>query len=441
MAKAATLNIDIVAKAETAIAAFESIKEKSSGAYSAMKIAAVGASTAVLAALGDATKEAADHEAGVAKLEQAYKNAGVPMGDFKSSLEEIDTTSRRTGQSAEDNIAAYTTLVTATRDAATAHHELGTAQDLAAYKGVSVQEAAVAITRAQEGNTRALKEMGIATTDAAGKQLPAAELMGKLEEAVHGQADAFGDTASGQMARYKESLDQAKISVGEALLPALQKVLDILQPVFSWLSNNTAVLQVLAPIVAVVAGAVVALTLAMKVWAVVQWAVNIAMDANPIGLLIVAIIGLVGGVIWAYTHLNVFKQIVNDAWAVLRMLGDWILAHWWVIVDVMLGPLGLLLTNLGRVKQIIEDVIGALKRVGDAVSSALGWLGKIPGAGILKSLNPFSMPVPGPAPQPVIVNIAATAGDDLPEVVYWALREYQRRHVRPELAALFNRRG
>jgi hypothetical protein len=40
---------------------------------------------------------------------------------------------------------------------------------------------------------------------------------------------------------------------------------------------------------------------------------------------------------------------------------------------------------------------------------------------------------------PSIVNIqvVATPGDDLPEVVYRSLREYQRRHVRPELAPLF----
>ena len=98
--------------------------------------------------------------------------------------------------------------------------------------------AADAIIKANEGNTRALKEMGIATTDAAGKQLSHTAIMQKLTAAVHGQAAAFGQTASGEMARYKESIDQAKVAIGEALLPALKSLLGMLQPVFTWLANN-----------------------------------------------------------------------------------------------------------------------------------------------------------------------------------------------------------
>jgi hypothetical protein len=268
--------------------------------------------------------------------------------------------------------------------------------------------------------------------------------MKQLEDAVHGQAEAFGKTAPGEMARYHESLDQTKEKIGEALLPALQQVLNILQPVFAWLTNNTAVLQVLAPIIAVAAGAVVTITIAMKVWTAIQWALNIAMNANPIGLIILAIAALVGAVIYAYSHFAVFRDAVQTVWNALKAVGDWVLANWRIIVDVLLGPLGLVITNFATIKRVIEDVIGALARVGDAVSKALGWLGKLPSSagGLLGKLNPFSLPPPGaPAAAPVIIQITATAGDSLPETVYWALKEYQRRHVRPELAPLFNRAG
>ena len=243
MAKAAVLDIVIEATAEKATEAFDKVKEKASGSYGALKVGAVAAAGAVIAGLGAATAAAAEHEVSVAKLEQAYKNAGVSTDDMRGSLEEIDKSSRRTGQSTEDNIAAYTKLVTVTKNTATAHEELATAQDLAAYKGVSVATAADAIIKANEGNTRALREMGIATTDAAGKQLSHKEIMDKLTAAVHGQAAAFGDTASGEMARYKESLDQTKVAVGEALLPALKSLLNMLQPIFTWLANNQAIIS------------------------------------------------------------------------------------------------------------------------------------------------------------------------------------------------------
>ena len=58
--------------------------------------------------------------------------------------------------------------------------------------------------------------------------------------------------------------------------------------------------------------------------------------------------------------------------------------------------------------------------------------------GFLGHLNPFSASAPaGGAATTMVFQITATPGADLPEVVYQALRDYQRRHVRPELRPLF----
>jgi hypothetical protein len=440
VAKSAELRFDILAVADKAIETVDKVKDKVTSAHGAMKIAAVAGATAILGALGEATNAAAEHEAAVAKLAQAYKNAGVPADGMKEALDQIDTSSRRTGQSAEDNIAAYTKLVAATHNATTAHKDLAIAQDLAAFKGVDVATAADDVVKASTGQTRALKEMGIATTDASGKQLDAKQVMDKLTQAVHGQANAMGDTATGKVKRYKESIDQAKTTIGESLLPALQKLLDILQPVFNWLDKNQGLVKTLTPIVAVLAGGVLAVVGALRLWAVIQGIVNTLMDANPIGLVVLAIAGLALGIIYAYNHFKPFRQIIGDVWDALKTFGNWISQHWKLIVDLLLGPIGVVITNLGTVKQIIKDVTDALGHIGHAVSDALGWLKKIPGAGLISKLNPFSLPGGGgAAPAPVIISVTATPGDDLPEVVYQALRTYQRRHVRPELQPLFGR--
>jgi hypothetical protein len=440
MAKAAELNIDIVATADKAMEAFDKVKEKSSSSFSGMKIAALGAATAVLGGLGEATKAAAEHQVSVAKLEQAYKNAGVSTKDMGGALDEIEASSRKTGQSTEDNIAAYTKLVAATHSSTKAHQDLATAEDLAAFKGISVSDAATAITSAQAGNTRALKEMGIATKDASGKQLSATAIIDKLSVAVKGQADAFGQTATGSMARYHESLDQTKEKIGEALLPALQKVINALQPLFDWLSKNSALLSKLAPILAIAAGAIYAVVLAMKAWRVIQAIMNVLMADNPIGLVILAIAALTVVVILVIKHWRDFQGIINDVWGAIKTFAAWVAGHWKLIVDILLGPIGILLTNLGTVKQIIADIVSALEGIGSAVSKALGWLGKLPksAGSILGKLNPFSLAAPaGPATTTMIFQITATPGADLPETVYQALRDYQRRHVRPELRPIF----
>jgi TP901 family phage tail tape measure protein len=50
---------------------------------------------------------------------------------------------------------------------------------------------------------------------------------------------------------------------------------------------------------------------ASKAWAVAQKVLNVAMDANPIGLVITAIALLVAGLIAAYKHSKTFRSIVN----------------------------------------------------------------------------------------------------------------------------------
>lgn len=74
-----------------------------------------------------------------------------------------------------------------------------------------------------------------------------------------------------------------------------------------------------------------AITAATKVWSavtktftVVQWALNAAMDANPIGLITLAIAGLVVGVVELYKHFKPFRNLVNGTFkAIGKAIGGW----------------------------------------------------------------------------------------------------------------------
>lgn len=57
---------------------------------------------------------------------------------------------------------------------------------------------------------------------------------------------------------------------------------------------------------------------ATKVWAAVQWALNVAMSANPIMLAVLAIAALVAGVIIAYNKVGWFRDAVNAAFAGIK---------------------------------------------------------------------------------------------------------------------------
>jgi hypothetical protein len=441
MAKAANLVIDVVAKVDQAVKGLSDLKDKASDSLGTVKTVAAGFAAGIGAELGVATKAAMDHETHVAKLSQTYANVGAPAADMAKALDEIDASARRTGQSADDNIDAFDKLMVATKDSHAAMTELGTAQDLAAFKGVSVSDATNAIIKASEGNTKALKAMGIETTDTAGKQLSAQAIMDNLTKAVHGQADAFGDTAAGKVARFHESLDQMQVKIGEAVLPALNSLLDVLAPILDFFTRHQAIISVLVPVLGGLAVAITAVNVATKIWTASQAALDVVMDANPVVLLALAIAGLVAGIVIAYQKFQPFHDMVDAVGRVLKGVGDWVLANWKIIIDVLLGPLGILLTNFDKVIGAVRTMIDWLGRVKQAASDAFGWLGKVTGAlgGALShipGLGGLSV-APAAAGTPVFISIQVAPGDDFADAVYRGLRSYQRRHRRPELAALF----
>jgi phage-related protein len=436
MAKAATLAIDVVANVEKAAAAFGKLRADAGGHLDVLKGVGVAAGAAVAAEFGLATKAAMEQQEHLASLSATYAAAGLAASGMAKDVEEVEATVRRTGQSGDDAIDAYNKLVLATKDTAKAHEQLAVAEDLAAFKHVSVATAANAIIKAGEGSTKALKAMGIATEDAAGNALSAQQVMDNLAGAVKGQADAFGDTAAGKIARYKESMNQLQETIGDVLLPVLSRLLDIAAPIMDFLSHNTALIQVLVPIIAAFAGVIEGVIIAQKVWNTVQLAFNIIMDANPIGLVIVAIAALVAAVIYAYTHVKWFRDAVDAVWQVIQALASWITSHWQLIIGAMLGPIGLLIFNFDKVRDVIDSIIDKLHAIKDAASTAFGWLGKV--GGFVGNLNPFAMSTAAaPMGQPVVLQLYLAPGDDFPATVYQALRTYQTRNRRPELVGLF----
>ncbi|MEU4229430.1 hypothetical protein AB0F17_34480 [Nonomuraea sp. NPDC026600] len=58
-------------------------------------------------------------------------------------------------------------------------------------------------------------------------------------------------------------------------------------------------------------------------WTAVQWLLNVALNANPIGLIVLAIAALVAGVIWAYNNVDWFRNAVDTAWKAISTAIQW----------------------------------------------------------------------------------------------------------------------
>jgi len=65
-----------------------------------------------------------------------------------------------------------------------------------------------------------------------------------------------------------------------------------------------------------------------------QWLWNAAMDANPIGAVVLALTALAGGLVYAWTHFAGFRKVVEGVWT-------WIKTHWPLLLTIITGPIGL----------------------------------------------------------------------------------------------------
>jgi hypothetical protein len=61
-----------------------------------------------------------------------------------------------------------------------------------------------------------------------------------------------------------------------------------------------------------------AIAVASRAWAAAQWLVNVALTANPIGLVIAAIALLVAGIVIAYKKSEIFRTIVHKVWDAVK---------------------------------------------------------------------------------------------------------------------------
>ena len=114
----------------------------------------------------------------------------------------------------------------------------------------------------------------------------------------------------------------------------------------------------------------VAVTAVMKLWTAAQWLLNIAMDANPIGIVIAVIMALISVVVYCWTKFAGFR-------AYLLMTWDTIVAFAGIIKDYLIARINELLTGIGKVaialkKLFTGDFTGAARAFGEGMKNLSG---------------------------------------------------------------------
>ena len=188
--------------------------------------AAAAAAYAVKLAV-DGVKAAIEDEAAQLRLANALQNVTNATDKQIAAVEEqILKTSLATGVADDKLRPALQRLAIATGSVSKSQDLLTLALDISAATGRDVETVSNALGKAYEGNTAALGRLGIGLSSAEIKTLGLEGTTKKLADTFGGAATVQANTFEGQIQRLKVGFDEAKESVGAALLPTLQKLLD-----------------------------------------------------------------------------------------------------------------------------------------------------------------------------------------------------------------------
>lgn len=220
--------VDDMKKSETQVEGFGGKMEKFGKVAAAAFAAAAAAAVAYAGKLAiDGVKAAIADEAAQTRLANALKNVTNATDAQIASVEkQIEQMSLSFGIADEQLRPAFQRLATATGDLGKANDSLALALDISASTGKSVEQVANALSKAYEGNTGALSRLGIGLSSAEIKSLGLDGTMKQLADTFGGAATQQANTLEGQIQRLRVGFDEAKESIGAALLPAVKEFFD-----------------------------------------------------------------------------------------------------------------------------------------------------------------------------------------------------------------------
>jgi TP901 family phage tail tape measure protein len=196
-------------------------------------------------------------------------------------------------------------------------------------------------------------------------------------------AAAASSTFEGKLKTLKAGFTDILTTLGEKLMP-------LFMGLETWVSKNiplilTIVAAITAWQVALLAmkAAQVVSSIAIGIASVAQWAWNAAMDANPIGIIIVAVGALVAAIIWVATKTTFFQTIWKDMTTGIKVAWEWVYKNAIQPIGQLIGleikAVGIIVNWLWTnvFKPVGDFIVRGVNAVGSAVGSVFGAIGGI----------------------------------------------------------------
>jgi hypothetical protein len=283
-------------------------------------IGMTAAGAAITGFLGLATKAAADEQVGIERLRVAMDNVGLAYGGATGELENwIDKTQQATAFEDSQQREALSTLVPLTKDLSKAQELLGIAMDVARWKGMDLVTASELISKVYAGNLGMLTRYGIIVD----KNATSTEALAQVQKMAAGQAQAYAQTAAGQMELLKNNMGDVMEGIGGALIPLLSDLFKRIQPVLEgikeWITQNPGLTKTIVIIVAAIGGLLMVLgpllVLLPGIVAVLPFLGGaLAALTGPVGIAIAAIAALIAIGVLVWKNWDTISEKAKEIW-------------------------------------------------------------------------------------------------------------------------------
>ena len=392
----------------------------------------MGTAFAGFAAIG--IKGVIEDEKAFNKLGQTFSNLGINIEANRNLVGELDTAYSKLGFGGDETATALNRLLSTTNDLEKSQELLSVSADLARVKNIDLASASAIVGKASMGGAKAFKEMGIELDTTLPRAEAITKAMGQLTDKVGGQAVAYTKTFAGQLVVLREQISAVADTVGAALLPYLKQAVETIANAIDFVKRNAAAFKILLGVILTITIALAAYNAAIKVqmaltkaWAVItgiqatvtklltgqQIALNTAMKLNPVGLVVSAVMLLIGAFLLLWNKSETFRKMMIQIGKVgltalsflIKVTGSYAQS----VIKLVTGPLKLLLKGLallgvGGAKEALKGLETATEGVGKFFDSAAKKVTDM--AGSLDKLN-----------KPIKLTFAAPPGvPDMPNV-------------------------
>jgi Prophage tail length tape measure protein len=354
-----------------------------------------------------------------ANLESTGGKAGMTMETIKSMASELSGKIHAGTAEVMDMQSQLLTFPAITKDIFSS--SMGMVADIAKQTNHGLSETAIMFGKAITGPAEGLKKMqkyGVMFTETEKAKIKQLEASGHLIEAQKFMLSAIAGSGyagvaekmfnADPIAQFGKQITKLKIAVGglaegflRSLIPAFQWIINIAKEFKNWITGDSdaayifkEVITVIAAVLAAYATYLTAVAIGTKLWAAMQWLVNIALTMNPIGIIIMAITALIAVIVVCWDKFAGFRGAIVGTWHVIKLFAE-------TIRDVVVESIKGLIKGIGQLGSVFMALMhGNFKEAAKLGKEAFENISVI---------NPIKNGIKG------IKNIALNAGKDFKE--------------------------